>query len=283
MRFTKFAVAGLLVAAGSALAHDPDALADIKKRGTIRLGYSETSLPFSYKNKDGEAGGYSVEICKRIAASIQNQLKIADMKTEWVPLTPTTRLDAVAGGKVDMECGTTTVTIKRREQVDFTLPIFIDAAALLARRTSATTMADLQGKKVAVADKTTTLAAVETALKSRFINAQVVKTQTVQEAFEMLKDGKVDAMAGDRTALLGTFLAAGGAENLIPLPEELSYEPYAIVVRRGDSKLRLEADRVIAQLYRTGDIEGVYARWLAPLGKPTVALITLYRMNALPE
>ena len=193
MRFTNFAVAAALVAAAvPAAAAEPDGLADIAKRGTIRLGYSETSLPFSYKNKDGAAGGYSVEICKRIAAAIQNQLKIANLKTEWVALTPATRLDAVATGKVDMECGTTTVTIARREKVDFTLPIFVDSAGLIARTTVARTVAELQGKKVAVADNTTTLAAVEGTLKSRFINAQIVKTKTVAEAFEMLKEGRRD-------------------------------------------------------------------------------------------
>jgi glutamate/aspartate transport system substrate-binding protein len=103
----------------------------------------------------------------------------------------------------------------------------------------------------------------------------------VMEGFEMLKGGKVDALAGDRTALVGTFLQGGGAEGLTVFAEDLSYEPYALVLRRNDADFRLVVDRVIAQLYREGEIEAVYGRWLAPLGKPGLVLLNLYLLNAL--
>ena len=202
-----FAAALLFASVASA-----QSLADIKKKGTIRLGYSETSVPFSYKNKEGAVGGYSTEICARVAAAIP-----ADgggvVKVEWVPLTPQTRLDAVAKGTVDLECGTTTITLTRREKLDFSLPIFVDTATILSRKSVAATLPELQGRKIAVAENTTTLPAVERGLAKRFIKAEIVRAKTVAEAFEMLKAGKVDAMGGDRTALVGTFLLGGGAKD----------------------------------------------------------------------
>ena len=271
-----FAAALLLAFAASA-----QSLADIKKRGTIRLGYSETSVPFSFK-KDEAVGGYSAEICARVAAAI-GAAAGGPVKVEWVSLTPATRIDAVVSGKVDLECGTTTTTLARREKVDFSLPIFVDSATILARKSVATSLPQLQGRKIAVAENTTTLPAVERGLAKRFVKAEIVHTKTVAEAFDLLKDGKVDAMGGDRTALVGTFLQGGGAEGLFVFADDLSYEPYGIVMRRNDPDLRLVVDRVIAQLYRTGEIEAVYGRWLAPLGQPTVALMGMYMLNGLPE
>ncbi len=273
------AVAALLCLAFAAQAQT---LADVKKRGALRIGYSETSVPFSFKDKDGEPAGYSVELCKRVATAIATSSGGA-VKVEWVALTPATRLDAVATGKVDMECSTTTVTLARREKVDFSLPIFVDAATVMSRGTSATTLAELQGKKIAVAEGTTTLAPLESGLAKRFIKAEIVKTKTVSDGFDLLKEGKVDGLASDRTALVGTFLRAGGAEGLGVLGEDLSYEPYAIVLKKGDADMRLMVDRVLAQIYRTGEIEAIYSRWLGPLGAPSVGLMGMYLLNGLPE
>lgn len=278
----KRTVAPLALLLCAAFAAGAQTLADVKKRGALRIGYSESSVPFSFKDKDGEPGGYSVELCKRVATAIATKSG-APVKVEWVPLTPGARLDAVATGKVDMECGTTTVTLARREKVDFSLPIFVDASTVMTRGTSAKALSDLQGKKIAVAEGTTTLAALEAGLAKRFIKAEIVKTKTVAAGFDLLKEGKVDALASDRTALVGTFLRGGGAEGLGVLGEDLSYEPYAIVLRKGDTEMRLMVDRVLAQIYRTGEIEAVYTRWLGPLGAPSMGLMGMYMLNSLPE
>jgi ABC-type amino acid transport substrate-binding protein len=266
----------------AAFAVQAQTLADVKKRGVLRLGYSETSVPFAFKTAEGNPAGYSVELCQRVAAAVATKAGSA-IKVEWVPLTPSTRLDAVAGGKVDLECGTTTVTLARREKVDFSLPIFVDASTVMARGSAGKSLAGLQGKKIAAAEGTTTLPALERALSKRFIKADVVRTKSVAEGFEMLKAGKVDALASDRTALVGTFLQGGGAEGLGVFSEDLSYEPYALVMRKGDAEFRLFVDRVLSQIYRDGEIEAIYGRWLAPLGAPSVGLIGMYMLNSLPE
>ena len=278
----KFAAAVLAALTCAAFAANAQTLADVKKRGTLRFGYSETSVPFSFKGSDGSVGGYSVELCQRVAAAIATKAGVP-VKIEWVPLTPATRLDAVAKGEVDLECGTTTITLSRREKVDFSAPIFVDAATIMSRKSSGTNLADMQGKKIAAAEGTTTLPALERALSKRFIKAEVVKTKTVAEGFAMLKEGKVDALASDRTALVGTFLQGGGGEGLGVSLEDLSYEPYALAMRKGDAEFRLLVDRVLAQIYRTGEIEGVYSRWLSPLGAPSMGLMGMYLLNSLPE
>ena len=264
----------------TAVAAQAQTLADVKKRGVLRLGYSETSVPFAFK-QDDKIAGYSVELCQRVAAAVDTAVG-KPVKVEWVSLTPANRLEAVASGKVDLECSTTTITLKRREKVDFSLPIFVDAATVMAKK-EASGLADLQGKKIAAAEGTTTLPALEAALAKRFIKAEIVRTKSVMEGFEMLKAGKVDGLASDRTKLVGTFLQGGGAEGLGVLAEDLSYEPYALVMRKGDTEFRLLVDRVIAQIYRSGEIESIYGRWMGPLGKPAMGLVVMYMLNGLPE
>jgi glutamate/aspartate transport system substrate-binding protein len=277
----QFLIAASLAALLAGTAVSAQTMDNAKKRGVLRLGYSETSVPFAFKGKDGQPLGYSVELCKRIASAVASAG--GPSKVEWVALNPSTRLDAVAKGDVDLECGTTSVTMKRREKVDFSLPIFVDSATILAKKSTASQLSELQGKKVAVASGTTTDAALESGLAKRFVKAEIVRTKTVSEGFDLLKDGKVDALASDRTALVGTFLHGGGAEGLIVFSDDLSYEPYALVLRKGDSDFRLLVDKVLASLYRSGQIEEIYGNWLAPLGKPGMPLIGMYLLNGYPE
>jgi glutamate/aspartate transport system substrate-binding protein len=273
----------LVLLVAPALAAESPTLSRIKKSGTVRLGYSATSVPFSYNDKDGAPTGYSVELCKHIVAGLKDKLGLKELKIQWVALTPADRLPAVEKGRVDMECGTATITLKRQEVVDFSLPIFVDSSTLMTRKDALGGFSAFSGKKIAVAAGTTTEAALERALKSRFVQATVVRTRTVQEGFEKLKAGEVDALAGDRTALIGSFVLGGGAEGLSLIEEDLSYEPYGLLLPRGDADFRLAVNRVLAAIYRSGEITAVYGRWLGPLGKPSGPLVALYLLNSYSE
>lgn len=259
-------------------------LEDIRERGSIRLGYSETKAPFSFKARDdGQPAGYSVDLCRRVAAAVQRSLGLPSLKVEWVPLDPSTRIEAVLMQRVDIECGTTTATLSRRLEVDFSLPIFADSSTVLGRASVATTLSGLAGKRIAVTELTTTERALRRAMSMRNLPAAVVRTRTLAEAFELLKTGRVDAIAGDRTALVGTFLLQGQAEGLALFQEALSYEPYALVLRRGDAAFRHLVDTVLAELYRSGEIETVVRTWLSPLGTLSEAVRAMFELNALPE
>lgn len=258
-------------------------LEDIAARGAIRLGYSETKAPFSFRlPKVDEPSGFSVELCRRVVIEVVRRLG-RPVALEWVPVDPGDRLEAVAEGRVDLECGSTTTTLSRRERVDFSLPIFVDSATLMARADAARRIADLQGRRVAVTEATTTVGVLEAALGRRGVSAELVFTRTLADAFELLRAGSVDAIAGDRTALVGSFVAGRGADGLGIFEENLSYEPYALTLRRGDAAFRLLVDTVLARLYRTREIDSILGAWLAPFGDPTDVLVLMYQLNGLPE
>ena len=106
-------------------------LKKIKATNTIRLGYREASRPFSFTGDDGKPAGYSVDLCTLVAASIAKELAIANLQTTWVKVSVANRMDEVAKGTIDMECGSTTASLSRQEQVDFSIMTFIDGGSLL--------------------------------------------------------------------------------------------------------------------------------------------------------
>ena len=101
----------------------------IKVAGTVLMGYRDDSAPFSYKDRDGRVRGYSVELCEKAAAEIGKAAGINAIKVEWRPLSAANRFEAVANREVDLECGTTTISISRMDTVDFSVPIYVDGGA----------------------------------------------------------------------------------------------------------------------------------------------------------
>ena len=86
-------------------------LKSIAETKTIIIGHRTESVPFSFVDTNGEPMGYSVDLCKRIAAGIQQQLELPKLDVKFVPLTAENRIEKVASGEVDIECGNTSDTI----------------------------------------------------------------------------------------------------------------------------------------------------------------------------
>ncbi len=158
-RYATFALAvmAVLVSTTSQAQTLTGTLKKVKDSGTLTIGYRENALPFSFTGSDGKPTGYSVDLCKEIAVAVQQDLKLANLSVQWVPVTPEGRVDAVANGTVDIECGSTTASLSRQEKVDFTLMTFVDGATLLTvEGAGVRTVADLAGKRIGVVTGTTT-------------------------------------------------------------------------------------------------------------------------------
>src|SRR5262245_40608457 len=274
----------LLAGAGCAATQASDTLKKVKESGTLTIGYRESSLPFSFVDRNNTPIGYSVDLCKRIATAVQKQLGLANLQVKWVPVTPETRIGAVAGGTVDIECGSTSNTLSRQEQVDFTNMTFVDGSSLLATTASGVRVAaDLSGKKVAVIPGTTTEKALAAALQKAGVTAQVVPVKEHSEGLKLLDEGGADAYASDRVLLIGLALQSQNVRRLRLADEYLSYEPYGFIVRKNDAAFRLAANRELARLYRTGEIGPIYATWFGALGTPSSLLEAMFLLNGLPE
>ena len=278
-----FAVASML-ATGAVAQQGPNTLGRIKAAKSINVAYSADSLPFSFKGANNEPAGYSIDLCKRVIAQIGRAVGEPNLKVNWLAGSTPERLQMVATGKADLECANTTQTLARLGNVDFSGLTFIDAGGFIVRTDSTINkLADMGGKKIAVLKETTTETRLKDTLQRRLVNATVIQVDTPEQALVMLEGGSVDAYAGDKIKLIGLALKAKDAAKLAMLNDELSYEPYAMALPRGDSALRLEVNRALTQVYIGGDIETIFGQWLGTLGRPTGLLAAMYLLYSIPD
>jgi len=284
MRFERW-----LLCVATALSFPLSALAagtldKIKASRTISLGYREASIPFSYTGDDNQPWGYSVDLCTRVAAAIVKQLGLEELQLQWVPVTPETRVAKLKSGAIDLECGSTTSSLARMQEVDFSLLIFVDGGSYLTRKASGIKrFEDLAGKRIAVAAGTTSERTIAEALTQHQVGAQLVKVSDHQQGLAAMVQGKVDAYASDRSLLIGLALDSGNQSDWVLGPETFSYEPYALMMRRNDADFRLAVNRELARLSRSREIYTIYDRWFGYLAKPGVKLESVYFLNGLPE
>ena len=277
------AAIALLCACVSAWAQSP-VLDRIRQTGTINLGYVDGAAPFSMKGADGEPRGYSVDLCRSVAEGIREQLGVAKLAVRWTLLTLQNRLEAVRAGKIDLECSTTTWTLTRQQNIDFSLITFIDGVSIMSKSgTQFFRFADFEGRRIAVITGTTAVGVLEEALRRRSMKAEIVKVADRPQAIKLIEAGKVDGLASDRMALIGTVLREPGDTVFRLLDEDFSVEQYALAMPKGDHDFRLGVNRVLARLYRTGEIVPIYNRWLGPLGPPSALLTAAYFVQSVSE
>ena len=276
-------VIGLLGACATGPGASPgSSLARIAQSQTLKLGYREDAQPFAFKAPDGKPAGYSVSLCRKVAASIQSQLKLSKLDVQWVPVTAGSRLQAVADGSVDIECGSTTRTLGREQQVDFSNTIWVEGASFVTlASTSVNRAADLNGRRVGVIPGTTTDAVLKS-MAARNIVPVFVPMQTHTEGVAAVRSGKVDAYATDRLILVGEVLGRPSDVALKLSDDYLSIEPYALMMRR-DADLRLAVNRALAQAYRSGEIVEVFRQSFPSGARPSPLVEAAYLLNALPE
>jgi glutamate/aspartate transport system substrate-binding protein len=273
-----------LLALFAATAVHAQTLEKIRKQGTINVGYIDGAAPFSFSDPNGDPQGYTVDLCRAVVDGIAAQLK-RGVKPRWVKLTIQNRIDAVRQRKVDLECSTTTWTLTRQQLVDFSLVTFVDGGGLLVGAKSETArLQDLGGKRIAAIRGTTTEKALRGALARYSVQAEVVPVERRDDGLTLLREAQVDALAADRTTLIGVVVMSGtGAGNYRLLDQDFSIEQYALMLPRGDHDFRLAVNRVLARVYRSGEIDKIYARWLGPLGPPSVLLSATYFIQNLAE
>ncbi|MGB7501212.1 MAG: amino acid ABC transporter substrate-binding protein [Azonexus sp.] len=262
----------------------PDTLGKIKAAKVINVAYATDSLPFSFVGPDKQPAGYSIDLCKRVIARIGQAVGIPDLKVTWLAGSTPERLQMVRSGKADLECGNTTQTLARLANVDFSSLIFVDAGGVILRADSpANSIADLAGKKIAVLKGTTTEKRLNAIAPENLPNTTIIPVTDASEGMVMLESGRVDAYAGDRIKLVGMAVQGKNAGKFVLLTEELSFEPYAMTLPRGDSALRLEVNRALTQVYQSGDIETIFGEWFGKIGRPTGLLAAMFLLYSIPE
>jgi ABC-type amino acid transport substrate-binding protein len=271
------------VAAVSAQTHVPSdsRLKSIVAKKVIRIAYRADARPFSFVNDAKEPLGYTVDLCKQVARSIEKQFALQELKIEWVPVTVETRFSAVAGGKADMECGSSTVTLGRMKEVDFSIFVFVESTGVLvAGASKIQSFAELAGKKVALVSGTTNERAVTELVHQQKLDITLVAVKDRDEGIAALEAGKVDGFASDKLLLAGAQIKH--PEAFVLLPEDLSIEQYAIALPRGDWAFRLAVNTGLAQIFRSGRTAEVFERWFFG-SRPGILLNAVYALGRISD
>lgn len=237
-------------------------LKKVRDSGVIRLGHRVSSIPFAYLDTRGQPVGYSIELCNAVVDEISAEFGDQEIRVEYIPITPENRFAALVSGQIDMECGSTTDNNERRKQVAFSPTIFVTGTKLLTRKDSMIrSLRDLQGRTVAVTRGTTNASAVQALSTRSRLGISFVTAADHQEAFELLASGKADAIANDDILLYGLLAETRNRDRYRIVGDFLSYEPYALVFRKGDPQFADLVERTFRGLAASREIVWIYERW----------------------
>jgi polar amino acid transport system substrate-binding protein len=293
------AISAVVLVALAAVPASAATLDRIRETGSIKFGYLADARPFSFKNDAGAADGYSVALCQRIAEQVKSQLGLSQLAVEWVPVTMDSRLGDVQSGGIDLLCTPTSVTLSRRQQVAFSIPVFAGGNRAVLRADSAAALRDAlaetpsakpvwRGSPAAKVLKDTKFAVVsgttaETWLKGRSaklqVDARILPVADYRTGLQQLRDGKVDVFFGDRTVVLGA-IEDPARENLVILDRQFTHEQAALALARGDDDFRQVVDSALSQAYASSEFGELYAKWCGRFDDNARAF---FRWNTLAE
>ena len=260
-------------------------LEDIRRYGGMAIGYRQAAVPFSYLGPDGSPMGYSIDLCKAVVSAIQAALGAENLPVRWLPVRPETRLTLIDSGEVQLDCGVTTHTLGRRELAEFSLTTFVTGTQLLVKADSDIKDAgDLDGRKVAILPATTNAKALADAAEKSQVRLETLPAKDHPAGLRALAAGEADAYAADHILLHALLYHSANREGYRIVGDFLSYDPYAIGLPRNDSAFKLLVDRTLSDLFRSGDIEKLYAKWFNPLKAPMPELLkAAFQLQALPQ
>jgi glutamate/aspartate transport system substrate-binding protein len=237
-------------------------LKKVKETGTITLGYRESSLPFSYLNRRRQPIGYSIDLCREIVEDASTELDGMELRIAFAPVTPANRLRKVASGEIDLECGSTTANVQRRQEVAFSPIFFIAGTKLMVQKSSPVrSYRDLAGKTAVVTAGTTNEAALRTLSDKQKLGISIISAPDHAQSLETLVSGKADAFATDDVLLYGFIATSANARDMKVVGEYLSYDPYGLAYRRDDSAFAAVVERTFTRMAGERRLAELYNKW----------------------
>jgi glutamate/aspartate transport system substrate-binding protein len=237
-------------------------LSNIKNTHVVRLGYRESSPPFSFLDQSNRPIGYSLELCEAIVDEIGVEVDDANLRIDYVKVTSDDRIPAVVQNKIDLECGSTTANAERGKQVAFSPLMFVAGTKLMVPKASTISAPkDLQGKTVVVTKGTTNEQAMHVLDKKFALGLNIVVSPDHEQSYQMLVDGKVDAFATDDILLYGLIARHKSQDKFKVTGDYLSYDPYGIMYRKSEPQFTAVVERAFRKLGTNHDLMPLYNKW----------------------
>jgi glutamate/aspartate transport system substrate-binding protein len=253
----------LCVASHAAIAQElTGTLEKIRSTGVITIGHRESSIPFSYYDKNEKVVGYGMDLCYLVADAVKASLGLAKLEVKLVPITPSLRIPSILSGKIDLACETMTNNLERQKVVAFSSTYFVAANRFVSKATAnLRTLDDLKGRTVVSTIGSTNLRQISELNVQRNLGLTIVAAKDNFEAFRMLESDRAAAHFMDDILLYGAVANSATPADYVVSEEALSIEPYGIVLPRDDAAFKKVADDALSAIYRSGEINKIYAKW----------------------
>lgn len=259
-----------------------DVLEKIRTTGEIRLGVRKDAPPFSYLNANAEPAGLAVRLCEEVAGRIAGYLNLPELSVEHRVVSASERFDILAEGLTDLHCGPASATLSRRETMDFSILYFVDGAAIAEREAGYEGVFARGAGRFGVLAGTTTVGIARDLAERNGVKAEIIEFPAHNRGLLALDTGQVDLYFGDQAILLFQIDKLGLAGRIGVQEEILSFEPYALVMRRGEHAMRLAVDRALSEIYAEGLIYELIEDELDNYPLPPEAR-AVYEIVGLPE
>lgn len=251
-------------------------LAKIKDSGVIVVGHRESSIPFSYYDKNQNVIGYSQDYSNLIVDAVKKELNMPNLKVKYLPVTSKTRIQLLNNHTYDFECGSTTNNIERQKVVDFSNTIFIVGTRFLVKADSnINDIADLKGKNVTTTAGTTSEIRLNQINNRDKLKIRIITPTDHSNAFKTLETGRAAAFLMDDALLAGERSRAINPTEWKIVGEPLSYESYGCMLRKGDTQFKQLIDKTIADAQTSGKALESYNRWFTQPVPPSGANMEL--------
>lgn len=265
LRFKALLLSGLMMMAscGQVLAQQPvPTLERLTSSGVIKLGYATKNIPFSYLDDKGEPVGYTVDLCRRVVDFLKEKLSLPDLRIEFVERTASNRVVLLNDGSIDMECVSSTNNEERRRSVSFSYSHFMTSTRFVTLKSSGiNSVADLAGRTVVVTKGSTNIAQLNTINREKGLYLALVQGVGINDAFEMVTQGKASAFVMDGVLLASLVANAQNPENYVLSSDTLSQpQPYGLMLRR-DEDFKNAVNEALLQVYKSGEINNIYNKW----------------------
>jgi glutamate/aspartate transport system substrate-binding protein len=241
-----------------------DTLQRIRDTGAMPIGIRDASFPFSFVDQGKRPQGYTIDICLEIADAIKNELGLPRLEVKYIAVSPANRIGALQDGKIDLECGSTSNTRELQKEVAFAYTTFVAGIKLLARKTSQISgIDDLRGKTIVVTRGTASEKLMKDINAERLLKMNIVVAADHDESFRAVDQGGAVAFPMDDVLLYSLIAKAKRPDDFAVVGKYLSVEPYAIMMRKGETQLEAIVDGALSQLFASGEMRRLYDKWFA--------------------
>jgi glutamate/aspartate transport system substrate-binding protein len=249
-------------------------LKKIKDTGVITLGHRESSIPFSYLDDKQRPIGYAMDLCMKVVDAVKAELKLPNLKVALQPVTSSNRIPLLQNGTIDLECGSTTNSTVRQQQVAFGPSYFVvNVTAAVKKNSGIKSIADLNGKTISTTSGTTSVPLIKGHEKSRNVDVKEIYGKDHAESFLLMADGRAAAFVMDDILLAGQIANARNPSEFQILPESLRQEPYGMMLRKGDPQFKALVDKSVGAVMQSGEIEKIYNKWfISPIPPKNINL-----------